>query len=91
MMRTNAAETTMKSMVRTTIQVDTVRFQNGTSREDVASRCESSRGVATQAETAARQIEANSSTFRLAPPIRPPSTSGAEKSSAAFAAFTDPP
>jgi len=40
---------------------------------------------------AERQMAANSSAFRAAPPIRPPSTSGMPKSCEAFAAFTLPP
>src|SRR5690606_6793416 len=40
---------------------------------------------------AARQIAPNSSAFREAPPMRPPSISGMANNSAALAAFTLPP
>ena len=40
---------------------------------------------------AARQILANSSAFKEAPPTKPPSTSGKEHNCAAFPAFTLPP
>ena len=64
-------------------------------RPDQAHEYTSIRGRAALRQTPTcfwkRMIAANSSTTRLAPPTRAPSTSGSRMKLAMFADFTDPP